>query len=165
MPVTPDIQAPARIAVIGNINADHVYRVHGALGPGQESLAEDLGLRMGGSGANSGSWLAVAGDDVRLYGIMGGDDRGRRILAQVDAYPWDRSGTLLHDGPNNHCVILIDDSGDRTILGQKRSAATVAFPELDLKALDAIYFAATTGTWLSAKSRAMLGDTVRAAAK
>ena len=69
----------ARIAVIGNTNADHIYRVHGALGPGQEILAEDLGLRLGGSGANSGSWLATVGDDVHLYGSVGGDDRGHRI--------------------------------------------------------------------------------------
>ena len=135
-------QMQARIAVIGNTNADHIYRVHGTLGPGQESLAEDLGLRLGGSGANSGSWLAAAGDDVHLYGSVGGDDRGHRILALMDAHPWDRSGTYLHDGPNNHCMILIDDSGDRTILGYARPQMTVAFPELDLGALDAIYFSA-----------------------
>ena len=142
MHATSDTQPPLRIAVIGNANADHIYRVRGALGPGQEMLAEDLGLRLGGSGANAGSWLALAGDDVDLYGVVGRDDRGRRILAHVDAYPWDRRGTLLHEGASNHCLILIDDSGDRTILGHQRARDAVPFPELDLNALDALYFSA-----------------------
>ena len=139
-----NVQAPSprRIAVVGNINADHVYRVYGTLGPGQESLVKDLGLRLGGSGANTGSWLAVSGDEVRLFGLIGRDDRARQILAQADAFPWDRSGTLLHDAPTNHCMILVDDSGDRTILGFDRDRAEIAFPPLDPYSLDALYFAA-----------------------
>jgi len=139
-----NVQAPSprRIAVVGNVNADHIYRVHGTLGPGQESLAADLGLRLGGSGANAGSWLAVAGDEVHLFGLIGRDDRARHILAQMDAYPWDRSGTLLHDGLTNHCMILVDDSGDRTILGLDRDQAEIAFPALELQTLDALYFGA-----------------------
>lgn len=133
--------SPRRIAVVGNVNADHIYRVHGALGPGRESLITDLGLRLGGSGANAGSWLAAAGDEVHLFGRVGRDDRGRHILAQAEVFPWNQSGTLLHDGPTNHCMILIDESGDRTILGFDRDTAEAAFPPLDPHSLDALYFA------------------------
>lgn len=149
MHATAHVLNTRRIAVVGNINADHVYRVHGTLGPGQESMAEDLGLRMGGSGANAGSWLVVAGDDVRLFGLMGRDERARHILTQVDAYPWDRSGTRLHEGPTNHCMILVDEGGDRTILGFRRDAAEVVFPMLDLQTLDELYFAAARTVPLS----------------
>ncbi|MEO1536203.1 MAG: PfkB family carbohydrate kinase [Pseudomonadota bacterium] len=136
-----DGASPRRIAVVGNINADHIYRLHGTLAPGQEILVKDLGLRLGGSGANAGSWLAVAGDEVHLFGRVGRDDRGRHILAQAEAYPWDQSSTLLHDGPTNHCMILIDESGDRTILGFDRDTVEAAFPSLDPYSLDALYFA------------------------
>ena len=134
--------SPRRIAVVGNVNADHIFRVQGTLGPGQESLAADLGLRLGGSGANAGSWLTCAGDEVHLFGLVGRDDRARHILAQAEAYPWDQSGTQLYDGPTNHCMILIDDTGDRTILGFEQYRAEVAFPPLDPHRLDALYFAA-----------------------
>ncbi len=142
MDPTSDPSTPRRTAVVGNVNADHIYRVHGRLGPGQERLAENLGLRLGGSGANAGSWLAVAGDEVQLFGRIGRDDRARHILAQADAYPWDRNGTVLSDGPTNHCLILVDESGDRTILGFERDREDVAFPPLDPQSLDALYFAA-----------------------
>ncbi|MEM1371814.1 MAG: PfkB family carbohydrate kinase, partial [Pseudomonadota bacterium] len=39
-------------------------------------------------------------------------------------------------------MILIDDSGDRTILGFERPLISVAFPDLDLNTLDAIYMSA-----------------------
>lgn len=136
-----DQQTPC-IAVVGNINADHVYTLQGALGPGLEIRAEDQGLRMGGSGANCASALVNAGNAVTLFGLIGRDERGRKLLAQLDDYAWDREHTVLWDGPTGHCVILIDQSGDRTILGLSRPATPAPFPDLDLARFDALYFAA-----------------------
>lgn len=132
-----------RIAVVGNMNADLVYRVEGALAPGREILGEALGHRLGGSGANAGSALALAGNRVTLHAQVGRDGPGEEILRQAEAYPWDLSGVTRRDGPTSTCVILIDESGDRTILGlSRRRRAPLPWPALDLGACDALYFAA-----------------------
>ena len=99
----------------------NIYRVEETLRPGQERLVKNLGIRLGGSGTNAGNWLAVSCDEVHLFALIGRIDRSRHILAQMDAYPWDHSGTQLYDSPINHSMILIDDTGDRTSSGSSRT--------------------------------------------
>ncbi|MGP1397076.1 MAG: carbohydrate kinase family protein [Inquilinaceae bacterium] len=116
------------ILVFGNINADRVIRLDQGIGPGRELSGVDLGLRLGGAAANAGSALAVAGNRVRLIGFVGSDVIGDALLRQIEACPWNwDSGAVgrMH-GDTPSCLILIDPTGERTIvsLGHTRSGPT-----------------------------------------
>ena len=131
-----------RIIVIGNVNADVVYRVQGRLRSGQEMMAEALGTRLGGSGANAGSILAAAGDAVKLFGIVGQDPIGDLVLKLARERTWDLAGIERRATPTSTCMILLDETGDRTIIGIDRQNMSAPWPTLDIDAADAIYIAA-----------------------
>lgn len=111
------------ILVIGNVNADWVFRLDAPPHPGLETTGEDLGLRPGGAATNTASALAVAGNRVRLAGFIGEDETGDRLLRLMaeDTRPWDTSAVVRLPGPTPACLILIDPNGERIIVGMHRN--------------------------------------------
>ena len=130
-----------RIVVIGNINADMVYRVDHAVGPGVETGGASLGTRLGGSGANAGSALAAAGDHVQMFGFIGDDAAGDTIAALLPHHPWDTIGVARRPGATRSCLILIDPAGERTIIGVGPRGEPPDWPAMPLAGADCVYYA------------------------
>lgn len=135
------MSAIPQILVFGNVNADWVVRLDEAVAPGLETTGEDLGLRIGGAAANTASALAVAGNHARLIGFIGSDETGARLmkLMQAEARDWDLSGVVRLPGATPACLILVDPDGERVIVGLYRERPPVAWPELDLEGVAAVY--------------------------
>lgn len=131
------------ILVIGNVNADWVFRLDEPLRSGIETTGEDLGLRAGGGAANAASALAAAGNPVRLVGFIGSDEIGDRLLRLMaeDGRSWNTDGVQRLAGPTPACLILIDPNGERVIIGTHRNTTPPRWPAVAVEGLAAAYVA------------------------
>ncbi|GAB4370179.1 MAG: PfkB family carbohydrate kinase [Kiloniellaceae bacterium] len=135
------------ILVIGNVNADWVFRLDEPIRTGLETTGEDLGLRAGGAAANAASALAVAGNRVRLVGFIGSDAVGDRLLALMaeDGRAWNTDGVVRLAGPTPACLILIDPNGERVIIGTHRNTTPPRWPDVSVEGLACAYVASRWG--------------------
>ena len=69
-----------RIAVVGSINLDLVSSVHRLPKPGETLLSRSFAQYPGGKGANQAVAAARMGGDVSLFGAVGDDSTGDRLL-------------------------------------------------------------------------------------
>jgi ribokinase len=68
------------IAVVGSINTDLVVEVARMPAPGETLRGRDVAFYPGGKGANQAVAAALLGADVSLYGKVGDDPFGKRLL-------------------------------------------------------------------------------------
>ena len=106
----------AEIVVFGVVAADVILRVQRIPAPGDQVNAEALGWRIGGSSANVACGLSMAGHHVRLVGPVGTDPMGDHLLAELEQYGVDTEYTFRADAASPRTLILLDDTGERTII-------------------------------------------------
>lgn len=129
------------IAVIGNINCDTVIRLDGALVSGEEYRATRVVRRLGGAAANRAVALACAGLNVRLAGTVGEDDIGAHLISELSRQAIDQRNVRRRPGRSSECFILVDDSGERTIVGLHRGPDPTPFPTEPFEGAEAIMVA------------------------
>lgn len=136
----------SRMGVFGGLNLDEVLYLDGSLKPGGRMRARRREFRVGGGGANTAVALALVGHSVRLWGAVGDDDAGRRILAVLARHGVDASGVARRSGPTPCPLILIDGDGERTIIKAEQPLSIRLDPPgaADLPGLDALWVNAFT---------------------
>jgi ribokinase len=72
------------ILSIGDLLLDITIRTEGPLRPDDDRAAR-IGMSGGGQAANFAAWAAALGEPVRLVTRVGDDDRGRRLVADLEA--------------------------------------------------------------------------------
>jgi ribokinase len=82
----------------------------------------------GGKGANQAIAVARAGGDVRMVGAVGTDVWGDQVLAVLRAAGVDVSGVRRADGATGTAHILVDASGDNSIVVVPGANGTVHDP-------------------------------------
>jgi ribokinase len=103
--------ASGRIVVLGDVMTDVVVALHGQIAYGSDTPARIV-HRGGGAGANLAVWLARAGAPVTLIAAVGDDAAGAALRAELP-------DALLHvdaGRPTGTCIVLVDASGERTML-------------------------------------------------
>jgi ribokinase len=103
------------LVVLGDVMVDVVVRVDGPLARGSDTPAR-VSFVGGGSGANVAAWAASIGTPVALVCRIGDDDRGRVAVDELLA-----AGVKVYAGRDpdvatGTCVVLVDESGERTML-------------------------------------------------
>ncbi|MFM6980278.1 MAG: carbohydrate kinase family protein [Micrococcales bacterium] len=97
--------------------------------------------RSGGTAANVARALATANVDTGFIGYLGNDQHGRDIEADLKASQINQLEITKIDGPTSHVLILVDDSGERTILGLAADHLDVVnLQNVDLKPDDIVVF-------------------------
>jgi sulfofructose kinase len=132
----------AEVVVFGVVAADVVLRVPRIPAPGGDVNAEALGWRIGGSSANVACGLSTAGHHVRLVGPVGTDAMGDHLLAELDQYGVDTEYCFRADAASPRSLILLDDTGERTIIAVDGAAGPSSFLPTrgpDLKSVDCVY--------------------------
>jgi sugar/nucleoside kinase (ribokinase family) len=100
-----------RIVVLGDVMNDVVVTLNGQIAYGTDTPARIV-HRGGGAGANLAVWLARGGAPVTLIAAVGDDAAGAALRAELPE-------ALLHvdaGRPTGTCVVLVDASGERTML-------------------------------------------------
>jgi len=132
----------AEVVVFGVVAADVVLRVPRIPACGDQVDAEALGWRIGGSSANIACGLSTAEHHVRLVGPVGTDAMGDHLLAELEQYGVDTEYTFRADAASPRTLILLDDTGERTIIAVDSGAGPSSFlPKRgpDLRSVDCVY--------------------------
>ena len=132
----------AEVVVFGVIAADVVLRVQRIPAPGDRINAETLGWRIGGSSANVACGLSTAGHHVRLVGPVGRDSMGDSLLAELEQYGVDTEYSFRAETATPRTLILLDDTGERTIIALDSGAKLSSFLPTrgpDLRSVDCVY--------------------------
>ncbi|HEY6309761.1 MAG TPA: carbohydrate kinase family protein [Streptosporangiaceae bacterium] len=132
----------AEIVVFGVVAADVVLRIPRIPASGDQVNAEALGWRIGGGSANVACGLSTAGHHVRLVGPVGTDAMGDHLLAELDQYGVDTEYCFQAGAASPRTLILLDDTGERTIIAVDSGAEPPSFlPERrpDLSSADCVY--------------------------
>lgn len=133
-----------RIAVVGHVEHVTVGRVPAVPRPGEIVHVASPRWLPGGGGGVAYLQLVRSDAEVHLFTALGDDDAAAQVAAEVA-----RAGGALHAvrraAPHTRCVVMIDPSGERTIvvLGQPHHPrADDPLPWELLARCDAVYFTA-----------------------
>lgn len=116
----------ARVLVVGSLGWDVPLWLDRPLQSGRRIAARSLSApggngilpgRLGGGGANIASALALAGHDVLVVGRLGQDALGQYVLFALHARGLSLDGIRVDASPTPSLQILIEPTGERTILG------------------------------------------------
>jgi sugar/nucleoside kinase (ribokinase family) len=121
----------AEVAVFGTAAADVVVQVPHLPGPGDHLSARSLGWRLGGGSANLACALAAAGHRVELIGPFGNDPMADVLLAEIERHGVRTGRSFRVEAPTPRALILLDPSGERTILGLDQEFTTDVYPLAD----------------------------------
>lgn len=106
-----------RVWVVGAAAWDTVLYLDGRLELGRFTQSARTVERPGGSAANVAQALAVSGVDTAFVSALGPDDRGRALEQALEASGLRELVIAPTPGQSGHSIVVVDSSGDRTILG------------------------------------------------
>ena len=105
----------ATVVVLGDVMTDVIARYAGDLAVGSDTPAR-VALRPGGAAANTAAWLGHLGARCVFCGCVGDDALGRAAGEALTALGVETRLQVVTDAPTGTCVVLVDASGERTML-------------------------------------------------
>ena len=105
------------VLVFGSINMDVVTVCERHPRPGETLLGKSIAFHPGGKGANQAIAAARCAGKSYLYGSVGADDFGGRMLAYLQENGVDTCGVSVESGASTGvAVIIVDAQGENTIV-------------------------------------------------
>src|SRR4051794_17616708 len=122
---------PARydVCVVGSANLDLVATTPRIPGPGETLLGTGYAEHAGGKGLNQAVASARSGAQVAFVGCVGDDDAGRRMRAVLADDGIDASALTVSTSPTGRALIIVDDSGENSIVVVPGANHDVAMPQ------------------------------------
>ena len=117
MPVT---QKP-RVLVLGDLVLDVVLAPERAIESGTD-VPGSVGIRQGGSAANTARWLARLGIDVQLVCAVGRDGAGRSLVSQLEADGVRVRAARIAGQRTGRVGVLVAPNGERSFVADRRAA-------------------------------------------
>lgn len=113
--------------IIGNACRDITYRVANLPRPGETALALGTSMDIGGKGFNQAIAARRAGQAVHFIAAVGTDDVAENIRASLKNEGIDADGLVVHDGPSDSSIILLDEAGENLIVSNTARAEELVF--------------------------------------
>lgn len=115
----------ARILVIGTLAWDRFIQLDAALESGaritglatNDGLSSSIGGQLGGGAANASSCLKQVGHEIIIYCCVSNSEEGDAIINASNKIGFDTSWICRINERKNTTLILIEPSGERTIIG------------------------------------------------
>jgi sugar/nucleoside kinase (ribokinase family) len=123
-----------RIVVVGDAGLDVTATAAALPVPGGDARAS-IGIRPGGAGANTAAWLAVLGASPVLLSRVGTDRAAGQVRDALAAAGVEAFLTADPDAPTCTVVVLVDGTGQRTMLADRGAAGRLAPVDVDPAAL------------------------------
>lgn len=127
-----------RIVVIGHINHDRIWRLTEPLRAGGRIAWSSRETRLGGGGYFTARRLLDLGHDVALLSNLMDDAHGEEALAELKEAGFDTTLIARRDGQTDFADIMLDPTGERTILSSERRLSRTFVLDRAIKA-DAFY--------------------------
>lgn len=105
------------VAVLGGLNVD--YLIHGGPlpRPGETTVGSALSIGSGGKGGNQAVGVARLGGRVAMIGLVGDDDAGRRLVAELVSEGVSTACVMISDThQTGSAVIMVDTHGEKQIM-------------------------------------------------
>lgn len=141
-----------RLVCVGDLMVDVLAQLPGPLAPGSDTPAT-VTLFGGGAAANVAAWAAHLGAAAAFVGRVGDDALGRRAVAELIAAGVEARVDLDPDRPTGTCIVLVDPSGERTMV-----------PSVGANAAPGAYRLPDNADWLYLSGYALLSEPSREAA-
>lgn len=119
------------ILVIGSLNVDLVVRSPRFPKPGETISGEDLQIIPGGKGANQAVAAARQGADVAMIGRVGSDNFGPFLIQNLKTNLVDTSHVLADDSATGTAIIIVDTSGQNSIVLSPGANGKVSSTDLE----------------------------------
>lgn len=117
------------IVSIGDLVLDISISPIGALQPDDDSPAV-ITIGGGGQAANFCAWAAALGDSSRLVTRVGDDERGRSLVADLEAHGVEVC-TVWAPEPTGAIAVLVGPNGDRSMATQRGACVGLSPDDLD----------------------------------
>ena len=105
-----------KIAVIGSINMDQTVLAERIPLKGETLKGSDLQYIPGGKGANQAVAMARLGAKVAMFGCVGNDDNGKKLVANLKKEGVDTEGIRIVEGIPTGLAIITVGENDNTII-------------------------------------------------
>ena len=119
---------------IGATSVDYVYRLPvrpEAEGPHSKIRISSHTVSCGGQMATALAACATLGLRSKFAGVIGSDDNGTRVQEALVARGVDVADAVVHHGPNQFAVILVDErTGERMVLWSRDDTIALQADEL-----------------------------------
>jgi sugar/nucleoside kinase (ribokinase family) len=122
------------VVVVGDTALDVVARHAGPINHGDDTRAE-ITLSAGGAGANTAAWLAHRGSDVTLMARIGDDSAGTHVRSALEAAGVRCVFTVDPDASTGCVVVLVDETGQRSMLPDRGANARLRGSDVDFAVL------------------------------
>ncbi|MET4783098.1 ribokinase [Glaciihabitans sp. UYNi722] len=117
--------APVGVTIVGSANMDIVFAVDRIPRPGETLLADSAQRFPGGKGLNQAVAAARASAPTRFIGALGRDENGAALAATMDDAGIDSTLVRRVSDPTGQAFIVVDGSGENTIIVASGANATV----------------------------------------
>lgn len=107
---------PARVCVVGSVNADLTFTVDALPRPGQTVLASTLTSAPGGKGGNQAVAAARAGASAHLVAAVGTDAAATQLRSHLRDNGVGLAGLMSVPGPSGSAAILVDSRAENCIV-------------------------------------------------
>ncbi|WP_280306619.1 ribokinase [Nocardia neocaledoniensis] len=111
-----DTSAGQTVVVLGSVNMDLVTTTARRPEPGETVLGTGFATVPGGKGANQAIAAARSGARVRFLGAVGDDAFGATLRSTLTAAGVDTTLMRTVDGPSGVATIVVDGTGENTII-------------------------------------------------
>jgi len=137
--VTPG--STRRVWIVGPVAWDTVVYLPQLPAPGRFTQGERTLERPGGTAGNVALALATTGVETGFIGCLGEDDHGRRLHQTLQSGGLRRLAITWVPGHTHHVLILVDRTGERTMVGlAPHHLAEVTLDGADLAPGDIVVF-------------------------
>lgn len=106
----------SRVLVIAHLNHDRIWQLDGPLKSGSRVSWRERGVRLGGGGYFTGSRFLELGHEVALVSSLSNDVNGAEAWEHLSQTGFDMQHVTRRDTPTLMTEILLEPSGERTIL-------------------------------------------------
>jgi ribokinase len=124
---------PPRICVVGSVNMDLVVRSPRIPTPGETVMGRSFETFAGGKGANQAVAAQRLGGSVALLGCIGNESHGQQLAQLLHKEGIDLSRMLQRRDktPTGVALIVVDDSGENTIVVAPGANATLTAKDIE----------------------------------
>ena len=119
----PIAQKP-RVLVLGDLVLDVVLAPERPIESGTD-VPGSVGIRQGGSAANTARWLARLGIDVQLVCAVGRDGAGRSLVSQLEADGVRVRAARIAGQRTGRVGVLVAPNGERSFVADRRAALSL----------------------------------------
>jgi ribokinase len=116
------------VCVVGSANLDLVAGSSRIPAPGETVLGHSYAEHPGGKGLNQAVAAARSGASVRFVGAVGDDPAGNRLRQVLVDDGIDAGSLAVATEPTGRALIVVDDSGENSIVVVPGANATVTAP-------------------------------------